>query len=241
MSKTTLVKILDMYKNFLLQITTNDIQSEEVESIETISIIDLIVGGGWYIMIPLGILSVIAVYIFIERFLSIQKVEKINPKFMYEMKDYISEGKIDSAKELCSSTSGPFARMIEKGVLRIGKPLGDISTAIENVGKLEVYKLEKSMSTLATIAGAAPMIGFLGTVIGMINTFHEMYAAGNSVEIDQLSGGIMQAMVTTAAGLVIGIIAYISYNILVAKVEKVIFKMEALSVEFMDLLQEPAA
>jgi biopolymer transport protein ExbB len=124
--------------------------------------------------------------------------------------------------------------------MRIGKPLGDISAAVENVGKLELYKLEKSLNTLATIAGAAPMIGFLGTVIGMITTFHEMYAAGNSVEISDLSGGIMQAMVTTAAGLIIGIVAYVGYNILVSKIEKVVYKMEATTIEFIDLLQEPA-
>ena len=229
-----------MFSSIVLQNTAvADSLAESSESIETLSIIELIAGGGWYIMIPLGVLSVISIYIFIERFLTIQKVEKEDPMFMNEMKDFIHEGKIESAKALCESNDTPFARMIQKGVVRIGKPLGDISAAIENVGKLEIYKLEKSMSTLATIAGAAPMIGFLGTVIGMINTFHEMYAAGNSVEIDQLSGGIMQAMVTTATGLVIGIIAYIGYNVLVAKVEKVIYKMEATSIEFMDLLQEP--
>ena len=130
---------------------------------------------------------------------------------MNQMRDFIYEGKMDAAKELCKKRTTHFSRMLMKGVNRIGKPLGDISTAIENVGKLEIYNLEKGLSTLATIAGAAPMIGFLGTVIGMINTFHEMYAAGNSVEISDLSGGIMQAMVTTAAGLVIGIIAYIGY------------------------------
>lgn len=230
-----------MLQTIFLQLTTaQDSLAAGETTIETLSILELIAGGGWYIMIPLGILSVLSVYIFVERFLTIQKVEKEDPNFMNEMKDFIHEGKIDSAKTLCQNTNTPFARMIEKGVLRIGKPLGDISAAIENVGKLEIYKLEKSMSTLATIAGAAPMIGFLGTVIGMINTFHEMYAAGNSVEIDQLSGGIMQAMVTTATGLVIGIIAYVGYNVLVAKVEKVIYKMEATSIEFMDLLQEPA-
>ena len=130
--------------------------------------------------------------------------------------------------------------MIQKGVKRIGKPLGDISAAIENVGKLELFKLEQSLSTLATIAGAAPMIGFLGTVIGMIVVFHEMRISSSGIEIEQLSGGIMQAMVTTVAGLVIGIIAYIAYNILVARVEKVVYKMEATTIEFMDLLQEPA-
>jgi biopolymer transport protein ExbB len=189
---------------------------------------------------PLGILSVVAVYIFIERFLAIQRAQKLDPSFMNKMKDFIFEGKMEAAKDMCKKTQTPFARMLLKGVNRIGKPLGDISAAIENVGKLEIYSLEKSLSTLATIAGAAPMIGFLGTVIGMINTFHEMYAAGNSVEISDLSGGIMQAMVTTAAGLVIGIIAYIGYNLLVAKVDKVVHKMEATSIEFMDLLSEPA-
>lgn len=214
--------------------------AEQIPTEKTLSILELIAGGGWYIMGPLAILSVVAVYIFIERFLAIQRAQKLDPAFMNKMKDFIFEGKMESAKDMCKKTQTPFARMLLKGVNRIGKPLGDISAAIENVGKLEIYNLEKSLSTLATIAGAAPMIGFLGTVIGMINTFHEMYAAGNSVEISDLSGGIMQAMVTTAAGLVIGIIAYIGYNMLVAKVDKVVHKMEATSIEFMDLLSEPA-
>jgi biopolymer transport protein ExbB len=228
-----------MFMN-LLQI---DVASDSLATApreETLSILELIAGGGWYIMIPLGILSVLAIYIFIERFLLIQRVEKVDPSFMDQIRDFIYDGKIDAAKSLSQSNESPFSRMILKGILRIGKPLGDISAAVENVGKLEIYKLEKSLSTLATIAGAAPMIGFLGTVIGMINTFHEMYAAGNSVEISNLSGGIMQAMVTTAAGLVIGIIAYVGYNILVAKIEKVVYKMEATTIEFMDLLHEPA-
>ena len=213
----------------------------EVEVVEkTLPILELIVGGGWYIMIPLGILSVIAIYIFIERFMAIAKVDKEDPNFMNQIRDHIHEGKIEAARALCQRSPGPFARMIEKGVMRIGKPLGDISTAVENVGKLEIYKLERSLSTLATIAGAAPMIGFLGTVIGMIVTFHEMKIRGAGVEIADLSGGIMQAMVTTVAGLVIGIIAYIAYNVLVAKVEKVIYKMEATTIEFIDFLQEPA-
>jgi len=207
---------------------------------KTLSILELIAGGGWYIMGPLAILSVVAIYIFIERFLAIQKASKLDPAFMNKMKDFIFEGKMEAAKDMCKKTPTPFARMLMKGVTRIGKPLGDISAAIENRGKLEIYNLEQGLSTLATIAGAAPMIGFLGTVIGMISTFHEMYAAGNSVEISNLSGGIMQAMVTTATGLVIGIIAYVSYNMLVAKVDKVIHKMEATSIEFMDLLSEPA-
>jgi biopolymer transport protein ExbB len=234
-----------MIKPFFLQITVATdaanaaAGAEEISTTGTLSVLDLIAGGGIFIMGPLGILSVIAIYIFIERFLAIQKAQSLDPSFMNKMKDFIHEGKMQSAQELCKRTTTPFARMLLKGVNRIGKPLNDISASIENVGKLEIYNLEKSLSTLATIAGAAPMIGFLGTVIGMINTFHEMYSAGNSVEISNLSGGIMQAMVTTAAGLVIGIIAYVGYNTLVAKVDKVVHKMEATSIEFMDLLQEP--
>ncbi len=229
------------FYSFLLQVNLSSDTSSVAEPTEqTLSLLELIAGGGWYIMLPLGILSVAAVYIFIERFLKIQNVEKEDPNFMNQMKVFIYDGKIDAAKALCQNTQSPFSRMIEKGVMRIGKPLGDISAAVENVGKLELYKLEKSLNTLATIAGAAPMIGFLGTVIGMITTFHEMYAAGNSVEISDLSGGIMQAMVTTAAGLIIGIVAYVGYNILVSKIEKVVYKMEATTIEFIDLLQEPA-
>jgi biopolymer transport protein ExbB len=212
---------------------------EEIPREDTISVLQLLIDGGWYIMIPLGILSVWAVYIFIERFFAIQRASRLDPNFMNQIRDFIHDGRISSADDLCKKQASPFARMISKGVKRIGKPLGDISAAIENVGKLEVYNLERSLSTLATIAGAAPMIGFLGTVIGMINTFHQMYAAGNSVEISDLAGGIMQAMVTTAAGLVIGIVAYVGYNLLVSKVDKVVHKMEATSIEFMDMLQEP--
>jgi biopolymer transport protein ExbB len=210
------------------------------QTTETISILDLFMGGGLYIMVPLLFLSVLAVYIFVERYLAIQKASKKDNNFMNNIKDFIHEGKIDAARALCKSTDLPTARMIEKGIARIGKPLNDISASIENVGKLEIYKLEKSLATLATVAGAAPMIGFLGTVIGMIVTFHEMKISGNGVEISQLSGGIMQAMVTTVAGLVVGILAYIGYNLLVAKVEKVVYKLEVTTIEFMDLLHEPA-
>lgn len=225
-----------------LNVTSDAIvESGVVEPVqETISILELFLGGGLYIMIPLTILSIIAVYIFIERYLAIQKASKSDANFMNNIKDFIHDGKIDAAKALCRATDAPASRMVEKGVSRIGKPLNDISAAIENVGKLEIYKLEKSLATLATVAGAAPMIGFLGTVIGMIFTFHEMKISGNGVEISQLSGGIMQAMVTTVAGLVVGIVAYICYNLLVAKVEKMVYKLEVTSIEFMDLLQEPA-
>lgn len=206
---------------------------------ETLSIFELIVNAGWYIMIPLGILSVLAVYIFIERYIEIKKSSKMDKDFMNKIKDFIHEGKIDSAKELCNNNETPVGRMLGKGISRIGKPIKDISASIENAGKIEVYNLEKNLSTLATVAGAAPMLGFLGTVIGMIVTFHEMKISGSGVEIEQLSGGIMQAMVTTVAGLIIGIIAYVMYNTLVSKVDKLVHKMEANSIEFLDLLEEP--
>ncbi|MBL7980495.1 MAG: MotA/TolQ/ExbB proton channel family protein [Flavobacteriales bacterium] len=208
--------------------------------IETISIWQLIVDGGWYIMGPLGIMSLIAIYIIIERSMAIRRALREEKDFMNKIRDYIHEGKIDSARNLCAQTASPVARMLDKGISRIGKPLKDIEVSIENAGKLEVYQLEKGLSVLATISGAAPMIGFLGTVIGMIVTFHTMKISGAGVEIAQLSGGIMQAMVTTVAGLVIGIIAYVAYNTLVARVGKVVQNMEATTIAFMDVLESPA-
>ena len=216
-----------------------DTLGNAVPTEETISIWELIVEGGWYIMIPLGILSVIAIYIFAERWMAISKAAKEDKDFMNRIKDYVSDGKLEAARSLCHTSNTPIAHMIDKGITRIGKPIGDVSASIENVGKLEVYKLEKGLPMLATVAGAAPMIGFLGTVIGMISTFHAMKISGAGVEISALSGGIMQAMVTTVAGLVIGIIAYIAYNTLVVRVDKVVHTLEAKSVEFIDLLEEP--
>lgn len=206
---------------------------------ETISIWELIVQGGWYIMIPLGVLSIVAIYIFAERWMAIAKAAKEDKDFMNRIKDYVSDGKLEAARSLCHTSSTPISRMIDKGITRIGKPMADVSASIENVGKLEVYKLEKGLPMLATVAGSAPMIGFLGTVIGMISTFHAMKISGAGVEISALSGGIMQAMVTTVAGLIIGIIAYIAYNTLVVRVDKVVHTLEARSIEFIDLLEEP--
>jgi biopolymer transport protein ExbB len=159
---------------------------------------------------------------------------------MAPVKTNIYAGKIEEAKQACRDANNPYSRMILKGILRIGKPMPDIVMAIEKEGELEVNQLEQSLSVEATIAGAAPMIGFLGTVIGMINTFHEMSTSGNNVELDALSGGIMQAMVTTAAGLVIGIVAYLAYNLLVSSLDKVSYRMEEVAVAFTDMLQEPA-
>lgn len=206
---------------------------------ETLSIWELLQGGGWYIMIPLAVLSVLAIYIFAERWMAISKAQKEDKDFMNRIKDYVSDGKLEAARSFCQSSNTPIGRMLDKGIARVGKPMDDVSASIENVGKLEVYKLKKGLALLATVAGAAPMIGFLGTVIGMISTFHAMKISDAGVEIAALSGGIMQAMITTVAGLIIGIIAYIAYNTLVVKVDKVVHRMEARSIEFIDLLEEP--
>lgn len=189
-------------------------------------------------MIPMGILSILLVYIAIERFMAIQKAARGESSFMQKVREYIIDGKLDAARNLCATTDNPYARMVEKGITKIGKPLKDIEASIENVAKIEVYRLEKGVSVLAIIAGAAPMIGFLGTVIGMIITFNEMRTSAG-VKIEALSGGIMMAMVTTVVGLILGIIAYVMYNTLVAKVQTVISKMETTSIEFLDLLDEP--
>jgi len=229
--------------NLLLFIQSNseNIPTEElVEGAEkSMNYIDMAIRGGW-IMIPLAILSIVSVYIFFERYFAIKRATNEDAGFMNKIKDYIHEGKIESAIALCQSHDFPISRMIEKGVSRIGRPLNDVNTAIENVGNLEISRLEKSLPTLATVAGGAPMIGFLGTVIGMVKAFFDMASAGNNIDVGVLSEGIYTAMVTTVTGLVVGIIAYFAYNILVAKVEKVVFKMEARTMEFMDLLNEPA-
>ncbi|MFP4488818.1 MAG: MotA/TolQ/ExbB proton channel family protein [Bacteroidales bacterium] len=210
---------------------------EESEQI-TLSFGELVLKGGW-VMVPIILLSVIAIYIFFERFYVITKAGNEDRNFMNRIKDYIYDSKIDAAIALCKSNNSPASRMVEKGITRIGRPLNDVNTTIENIGKLEVYKLEKGLPALATIAGAAPMIGFLGTVIGMIRAFYDMSNAGNNIDVSLLSNGIYTAMVTTVAGLIVGILAYFAYNILVAKVEKVIFNLEATSTEFMDILNEP--
>jgi biopolymer transport protein ExbB len=214
-------------------------ETEEVRQ----SVLDLIMMGG-----PLGVaivgillvLSVIALYIFIERWMTIKKAGQIDQSFMNNIRASVAAGNIEGAKTLCKTANSPMARMVEKGLLRIGKPLRDIDAAIENVGNLEIFKLEKNLSTLASIAGAAPMIGFFGTVTGMIMAFYTM-ANEQNVTPDVLAGGIYQALITTAFGLFIGIIAFVAYNLLVALVDKVVFKMEQVTVEFMDLLQEPTA
>lgn len=209
---------------------------------KTLSIIDLIFNGGTgsvLIMSILFLLLGVALYIYFERLFAIKAAARIDNNFMSQIKDHVIHGKIDAAKILCAQTNSPVARLTEKGVSRIGKPLDDINTAIENAGTLEVYKLEKNVSVLATVAGAAPMIGFLGTVIGMILAFHEMATSGGQAEMGALASGIYTAMTTTVGGLVVGIIAYIGYNHLVTMTNKVVHSMEANAVDFLDLLNEP--
>ena len=213
------------------------------ESVEkTLSIIELISSGGLagqLIIAVLFLLLVGAIYIYFERIFAIKAASKVDANFMNQIKDHVSNGKIDSAQMLCAQQNSPVSRLIGKGISRIGKPLADINTAIENAGRLEIYGLEKNVSILATVAGAAPMIGFLGTVIGMILAFHEMASSGGQAEMGSLASGIYTAMTTTVAGLVVGIIAYIGYNHLVNRTDKVVHKMEANAVEFLDLLNEP--
>ncbi|HCD68606.1 MAG TPA: biopolymer transporter ExbB [Bacteroidetes bacterium] len=201
-------------------------------------IFSLIWKGG-IVMIPIGILGVIAVYLSIERYLTIKKASVLDSQFMGNIKSMVTEGDLKGAQRLCVTNGTPIGLMIDKGLSRIGKPLKDISVAVENVGKLEVYKLEKGMALLATISGAAPMLGFLGTVTGMIRTFNQMQDAGQQITADLLSGGIGEAMMTTVAGLVVGIFAYIAYNLLSSFINKVVYIMEATTVEFLDIMHEP--
>lgn len=205
---------------------------------EGLSLIDLTLAGG-PVMIPIGILFILAIYWYFERFLTIRKAAKGDPKFMLNIRDYISNGNVEAAKMLCKNTDTPIARMIEKGIMRLGTPLKNIEVAVENVGKLELYRMEKNLAALALVAGVGPMLGFLGTVTGMIQAFYTM-SVSDQISPKILSGGIYEAMVTTVAGLIVGIIANVAYNNLVAMIEKMIYKMEATTVEFIDLLQEPA-
>ncbi|MBO97514.1 MAG: biopolymer transporter ExbB [Flavobacteriales bacterium] len=206
---------------------------------KSISILELISSGGTggvIIMSLLALLSIVAVFILFERYSAIQKASKEDENFLKTIQNFVESKDIEAAKTLCKNTNSPISRMIEKGVNRIDKPMTDISSAIENQGKLEIYKMENNLANLATIAGAAPMIGFLGTVIGMIVAFHEMANAGGNIDVELLSKGIYTAMTTTVAGLIVGIIAYIAYNFLVSKVDKVVFMLEAKTTEFLDLL-----
>lgn len=216
-----------------------DLTAVTVPTKAEINVIDLAFKGGW-IMVVLLLLSLMAGYIFIQRLLVIRRAGKEDQNFMNRIKDYIHEGKVDSALNLCRSTNTPSARMIEKGITRLGRPMNDVLVAIENVGNLEIAKLEKGFPLIATTAAGAPMLGFLGTVTGMVRAFFGMANPGTNVDVSQLSGGIYEALVTTVGGLVVGIITLFAYNYLVSQVDNVVNKMEARTMEFMDLLNEPA-
>ena len=230
-----------MYPLFLFQDVASDSTATDVVKEVSFSLIDVIIKGG-AIGITIAVLMLImlamAIYILIERYLTIKRAGTVDESFMAQIRSFVQTGNIESALNLCRNTDTPVARLVAKGLQRIGKPLEDINTAVQNVGNLEIFKLEKRLSMLATISGAAPMIGFFGTVTGMILSFMTM--AGGDVSTEALAGGIYQALITTAFGLFVGIISFIGYNSLIASMDRVVFKMEAATVEFMDLLQEPA-
>lgn len=219
----------------LAQIITNQ---EVVTLDQAISVWELAKAGG-ILMIPIAVASFFAIYIFVERVLTINRANQDPAVFMGKIKDLVLKGDMNGAKVLCAQFDTPVARMIEKGVARIGSPLKNIEASVENVAKLELFKLEKNLSVIATVSGAAPMLGFLGTVIGMVQAFISIAQEEGSVSPKLLADGIYTAMITTVAGLIVGIIAYLGYNYLVTRVAKVVHKMEYSSIEFIDLLQEP--
>ena len=223
----------------LFNVLQTSVEAVPVAVQQKLSLIDLASKGGW-LMIVLLILSILAIYIFGNKYWLIRKAGKMDKNFMNDIHDLIHDGKINSALELCRQYDSPIARLVEKGIERIGRPLNDIQTAVENMGNVEVARLEKNLPMLATIAGGAPMIGFLGTVTGMISAFFNMSVAGNNIDITLLSGGIYEAMVTTVGGLFVGIIAYFGYNFLTSQISDLVFKMERATIEFVDMLHEPS-
>lgn len=221
-------------------IEASELAAEAVQTQEmSFSLIGMAAKGGW-LMLVLLLLSIVAIYIFGSKWWLIHKAGKIDKNFMKNIHELIHEGKINSAVELCRKYDSPIARLVEKGIERIGRPLSDIQAAVENMGNVEVARLEKGLPMLATIAGGAPMIGFLGTVMGMVQAFFNMSQAGNNIDITLLSSGIYTAMVTTVGGLIVGIIAYFGYNYLTSQISDLVFKMERTTIDFMDMLHEPA-
>ena len=213
--------------------------SDVTAPVAQLSLWDMCLQGGW-LMIPLLLLSIVSIYILVERAIAIHRASVEDASFMQRIRDYIHSGKLDSARNLCRSTNTPYARLIEKGISRIGRPMNDVMVAIENTGNIEVSRLEKGLPWLATTASGAPMLGFLGTVIGMVQAFFEIASAGATSNISQFADGIYTALVTTVAGLIVGVIALFAYNNLVARINRVMTGLEAKTMEFMDLLNEPA-
>lgn len=223
--------------------TLPSLAAEEEPVEKTLSLFDLLMSGGLpgqIIIVVLFVLLFVAIYIYFERLFAIKAASDMDSNFMNQIKDHIANGNLEGAKVLCAQQNSPVSRLTAKGISRIGSPLEDINTAIENSGKLEVYRLEKNVSVLATIAGAGPMIGFLGTVIGMVLAFHQLATSSGQAEMGNLAEGIYTAMTTTVAGLIVGIVAYMGYNHLVVRTDKVVHQMEATAVDFLDLLNEPA-
>lgn len=226
--------------NMILAQAAGAAQAGTAPAVATESLWDLTLAGGW-LMIPLALLLVVSIYIFFERVFAINHVGKEDNKaFMQQIRDHIHAGRIEEAQKLCEATNSPYGRMIAKGVARIGRPMNDVLVAVENVGNMEVANLEKGFSWLATTAAGAPMIGFLGTVTGMVQAFMALAKAGTSANVTILSQGIYEALVTTVAGLIVGIVAMFAYNYLTSRVSKVMNKLERSTMEFMDLLNEPA-
>ena len=221
------------------EVAENPVLTEVVEAANEMNLWDMAVKGGW-IMIVLALLSVLSIYIFVERLMAIRKASKVDPVFMERIRDYVKTDELKSAINYCRVAGTPAANMIEKGIERIDRPAAEVQAALENAGNLEIAKLEKGLSVMATISSGAPMIGFLGTVLGMVKAFWEMANAGNNIDITLLSGGIYTAMVTTVGGLFVGIIAYFGYNYLTSKISDLVFMMESTTIEFMDMLHEPA-
>lgn len=223
----------------ILQIVVDSsaIAKTALQQTQTLNLLDLIMKGGW-VMVPIGILSVIAVYLMIERFITINRASKVDTGFMANIKAMLMDGKADAALSLCRSTNTPIARLLEKGIKRLGKPVKEIESAVENTGKLEIYKLEKNLSYLGIIAGIAPMFGFVGTISGVIKIFYNISLADN-ISIGLIAGGLYEKMITSAAGLIVGIIAHIGFHYLNTMIDRVSFQLESTTVEFIDLIQEP--
>ncbi|MCW5909079.1 MAG: MotA/TolQ/ExbB proton channel family protein [Chitinophagales bacterium] len=220
----------------LLQIAT-DSPTAAATTEQTMSLLDLLMKGGW-VMIPIAFMSVVAVYLMVERFITISRASKVDTGFMANIKSMLLDGKTDAALSLCRSSNTPIARLLEKGIKRLGKPIKEIESAVENTGKLEIYKLEKNLSYLGIIAGIAPMFGFIGTISGVIRIFYNISLADN-ISISLIAGGLYEKMITSAAGLLVGIIAHIAFHYLNAMIDRVSFQLESTTVEFIDLIQEP--
>lgn len=230
---------LDPYTDTMAASAADALAAAPQQVEQTFSLIEMAAKGGW-LMLVLAALSVVGIYIFGKKWWIIHRASQVDRNFMRDIRDYIHEGKVKSAITLCEKFDSPVARLVQKGIERIGRPLSDIQTAVENMGNVEVARLERGLPILATISGGAPMIGFLGTVIGMVQAFFNMANAGNNIDITLLSSGIYTAMVTTVGGLIVGILAYFGYNYLTSQISDLVFKMENTTIDFMDLLHEPA-